>query len=158
MTISPQLSTQEEIAELQSHIESLKSKQQHLESEIKEVEARRREQERLNRQQQQQLGSSSGSQKSFDHQSFLPPMQISSLTRPSSTPSSSKVSTSTPNPFGPDPRSAGSSSSRSRDKPLPPIPPSDRDDSILEAMRLLNEFDKEDRALSAQRADLTKSA
>ena len=61
-------------------------------------------------------------------------------------------------PFGPDSRFAGSSSSRvlgHLDKP--PTPPSDHDDSILEAMRLKNEFDEEDRALSAQRTELTKS-
>ena len=38
---------------------------------------------------------------------------------------------------------------------LPP-PPSDRDDSILYAMRLQQEFDNEDRALSAERAELSK--
>jgi RING-type zinc-finger len=37
-----------------------------------------------------------------------------------------------------------------------PTPPSDRDDSILYAMRLQHEFDKEDRALSAERAELAK--
>ena len=78
--------------------------------------------------------------------------------RQSSAPSSSTASTSTPNPFSPDPRSAGSSSIRALghlDKP--PTPPPDRDDSILEAMRLQNEFDKEDRALTAQRTELAKS-
>jgi hypothetical protein len=155
-----QLSMQAEIAELRSLNEFLKSEQQRLESEIKESEVRSREQERLIRQQQQQqqqFRSSSGSQKYFDH-SFAPPRQFSSLTRQSSTPSSSKAPTSTLNPFGPDPRSVGSTSSRALGHlGKPPTPPSDRDDGILEAMRLQNEFDKEDRALSAQRAELAKS-
>ena len=154
-----QLSMQAEIAELRSQTEFLKSEQQRLESEIKEAEARSREQERLIRQQQQQqkqqFRSPSGSQKYFD-QSFSPPTQFSSLTPKSSTPSSSKASTSAFNHFSPDSRSAGSGSSRALSKP--PTPPSDRDDSILEAMRLQNEFDKEDRALSAQRTELAKSA
>jgi hypothetical protein len=156
---------QAEISELRSQNEFLKSEQQRLESEIKEAEARSREQERLIRQQQQQhqqqqqFRSSSGSQKYFDH-SFAPPRQLefSSLTRQSSTPSSSRASTFTPNPFGPDSRSAGSSSSRALGRlGNPPTPTFDRDESILEAMRLQNEFDKEDRTLSAQRAELAKS-
>ena len=154
-----QLSMQAEISELRSQNEFLKSEQQRLESEIKEAEARSREQERLIRQQQQQqrqqqYESSSSSQKYFDS-SFAPPSQFSSSTRQSSTPSSSKASTSALNPFGPDSRSVVSSSSRVLG---PPTPPSDRVDGILEAMRLQNEFDKEDRVLSAQRAELTKSA
>jgi len=161
-----QLSMQSDIAELRnlrSQNEFLKNEQQRLESEIKESEARGRKQERLIRQQrqqqqQQQFRSSSGSQKYFDH-SFAPPRQFSSLTRQSSTPSSSKASTSSLNPFGPDSRSVGSSSSRALGYlGKPPTPPSDRGDGILEAMRLQNEFDKEDRALSAQRAELAKSA
>ena len=160
-----QLSMQAEIAELRSQNEFLKSEQQRLEDEIKVTEVRGREQERLIGQQQRQLErqqyksqSSSGSQNSFGH-SFAPPSQFSSPTRQSSTPSSSKASTSTPNPFGLDSRSAGSSSNRVLGHlGKPPTPPSDRVDSILEAMRLQNEFDKEDRVLSAQRAELTKSA
>jgi hypothetical protein len=158
-----QLSMQAEIAELRSQNEFLKSEQQRLESEIKEAEVRSREQERLIRQQQQhqqqQFRSSSGSQKYFDH-SFAPPRQLefSSLARQSSTPSSSKTSTSTVNPFGLDSRSAGSTSSRALGHlGNPPTPPSERDESILEAMRLQNEFDKENRTLSAQRAELAKS-
>ena len=156
-----QLRMQAEIDELRSQTELLKSEQQRLESEIKEAEARSREQERLIRQQQQQqrqrqqFRSHSGSQKYFD-QSLAPPTQFSSLPRQSSTPSSSKASTSAFNHFGPNSRSAGSSSSRALSKP--PTPPSDRDDSILEAMRLQNEFDKEDRALTTQRAELARSA
>ena len=68
------------------------------------------------------------------------------------------ASTSTHIPFGPDSRSTGSSSSRALGhlgKPL--IPPSDHDVSILEAMRLQSEFDKEDHALSAQLTELAKS-
>jgi hypothetical protein len=156
-----QLSMQAEIAELRSQNEFLKSEQQRLEGEMKEAEARSREQETLIRQQQkqqqQQFRSFSGSQKCFD--SFAPPRQFSSLTRQSPTPSSSKASTSTPNRFGSDSRSAGSSSSRALGHlDEPPTPPSDRDYSILEAMRLQNEFDQEDRALSTQRTQLAKSA
>jgi RING-type zinc-finger len=45
----------------------------------------------------------------------------------------------------------------SRALPPPPPPrPSDRDDSLLYAMRLQHEFDKEDRVLSAERAELSK--
>ena len=72
--------------------------------------------------------------------------------RQPSTPSSSKASTSTLNPFSPGSRSAGSSSISAL-----PAPPSDRDLSFLEAMRLQNEFDEEDRALSAQRTKFAKS-
>jgi Ring finger domain len=39
-----------------------------------------------------------------------------------------------------------------------PTPPSDRDDSIFYAMRLQREFDNEDRALSAQRAELATAS
>ena len=164
-------------------IEILKSEQRLLENEIKEAEVRSREQERPIReqqqrqrfQQQQQHGSSSGSQKYFDH-SFSPPSQSSSSTRRSLTPSSSKASTSNVNPFGPDSSSAGSSSSRALGHPgKPPTSPFDCDDSILEEMRLQNEFDKEDPVLtdrdeamrlqnefdkeehSAQRTELTRS-
>ncbi len=154
-----QLSMQAEIAKLRSQNEFLKGEQQRLEGEIKEAEARSREQDRLIRtqQQQQQLEPSSSSPKYFDR-SFSPPRQLSSSTY-HSTPSSSKASTSTLDPFGPNSRSAGSSSGRALGRfGKPPSPPSDRDDSILEAMRLQNEFDKEDRVLSAQRAELAKSA
>ena len=145
-------------------IEILKSEQRLLENEIKEAEARSREQERLIREQQQrqlrqqqQYESFSGSQKYSDH-SFAPPSQFSSSTRRSSTPSSSKASTSNINPFGPDSSSAGSSSSRALGHPgKPPTSPFDYDESILEAMQLQNEFDKEEYALSAQRTELSKS-
>jgi hypothetical protein len=141
-----QLSMQAEIAELRSQNELLKGEleQQRLEGEIKEAEQERQ----------------------------------------SSTPPSSKASTSTLNHFISTLNSFTSTvlllpsyilllpsillalipswPARVRvalghlDKPLPP-PPS-CDDSILEAMRLQNEFDKEDRSLSAQRAELAKSA
>jgi hypothetical protein len=58
----------------------------------------------------------------------------------------------------------GSSSSRprgNRRKTTTQAPPSDRDDnilSIIEAMRLQNEYDKENRAISAERAELAKTA
>jgi hypothetical protein len=137
-----QLSMQAEIAELRSQNELLKGEleQQRLEGEIKEAEQERQ----------------------------------------SSTPPSSKASTSTLNHFISTLNSFTSTvlllpsyllllpsillalipcwPARVRvalghlDKPLPPPPPCD--DSILEAMRLQNEFDKEDRVLSAQRAEL----
>jgi hypothetical protein len=84
------------------------------------------------------------------------------LKRGSSIPRPSKAATSTLNPFGPDSRSAGSSSSRllgHLSKPPTQTPPSDRDNSILniiETMRLQNEFNK-DRAISAQHAEFAKS-
>jgi RING finger family protein len=132
-----QLSMQAEIAELRSQNEFLKAEQQRLESELERAEARCQDRERLIRQQQQQA------QQRQQH---------------SSTPSSSKASTSTSDPFLPDSRSVGSSSGRALghlDKP--PNPSSDCDDSILAAMRLQNEFDEEDRALSAQLAELAKA-
>jgi hypothetical protein len=169
-TSAAHLSMQAEIAELRSQNESLKGEQQRLESEIKEAVAQSREQEMLIQQlqqqqqeqkrQNQQLRSSSDSQKYFDD-SFASPRQFSSLKRRSSIRRSSRASTSTLNPFGPDSRSAGSSSSRAPHGRLgkPPTPPSDCDDSILsttEARRLQNEFDT-DRAISARLAELAKS-
>ena len=155
-----QLSMQAENTELRSQNESLKGEQQRLESENKEAVAHIWEQQMLifqlqqQQQQQQQFRSSSESLEYSDH-SVAPPSQFSSLARQSSTRSSSKASISTLNPFGPDPSSAGSSSSRPLGhlgKPTTQAPPSDRDDSILsilEATRLQNEYDKEDRALRA---------
>jgi hypothetical protein len=62
------------------------------------------------------------------------------------------------NSFRPDSRSVGSSSGRALGHfSRPPTPPPKSDDDILAAMRLQNEFNKEDRALSAQRAELAKS-
>src|SRR5258707_1448604 len=160
-----QLSMQAEIAELRSQNEFLKGEQQRLESELKGAEARSRDRERLIRQQQQQaqqrqqqqLGSSSWPPNFSDHP-FAPSRQFSSSTLHSSTPSSSKASTSTFNPFLPDSRSVGSSSGRALGHLVkPPTPPSKSDDSILAAMRLQNEFDKEDRALSTQRAELAEA-
>ena len=145
-----QLSMQAEISELRSQNESLKNEQQRLESEIKEAEAQSRRQEMLIQQQQkQQQFGSSRPPKYFDRPSS-PQRHFSSSTRHTSRPSSSWASTSTLNPFGPDPPSATKSSSgRAPGHPgSPPTPPSDRDDSIFYAMRLQHEFDKEDRALS----------
>jgi hypothetical protein len=171
-----QLSMQAEIAELRSQNKSLKDEQQRLESKIKEAVAQSREQGRLiwelqqQQQQKQQFGSSSDPQKYSDN-FFAPPSQSSSLSGQSSTRSSSKASTSTLNPFtstlnplGPDSSSAGSSSSRPLghlSNPTTQAPPSDCDDStlsIIEAMRLQDEFDKEDRAISAQHTETAKSA
>jgi hypothetical protein len=168
-----QLSMQAEISELRSQNEFLKSEQQRLEGEIKEAEARSQRQDRLIQQQQQQqkqqqLGSSSRSLNYSDQPSVpppRPPRNFSSSTRHSEPlrPSSSKASTSTSsfNPFGPDSPSASSSSGRAPGHAGgPPTPPSDRDDrldSVMYALRLQNEFNNEDRALSAQRAELAKS-
>jgi hypothetical protein len=179
-----QLSMQAEIAELRSQNKFLKDEQQRLESKIKEAVAQSREQGRLiwelqqhqqqhhhqHQQQKQQFGSSSDSQKYSDN-FFAPPSQPSSLSGQSSTRSSSKASTSTLKPFtstlnplGPDSSSAGSSSSRPLghlSNPTTQAPPSDCDDntlSIIEAMRLQDEFDKEDRAISAQHTETAKSA
>jgi hypothetical protein len=170
--LEPSLSMQAENSELRSQIEFLKSEQQRLESEFKEAEARSRRQleETLiqQQQQQQQLRSSSDSLEYFDRPSappkhFSPPglfafvkQRFSNLSRPSS----SKGSTSTFDPFGPDSSSAAKSSSGRAPGHAgsTPSPPSDYDDSIFYAMRLQHEFDKEDRALSAQRAELAMSA
>ena len=170
-----QLSMQAEISELRSQNEFLKSEQQRLEGEIKEAEARSQQQDRLIQQQKQQqqkqqlLGSSSRSLNYSDQPSVpppRPPRHFSSSTRHSEPPrpSSSKASTSTSSfsPFGPDSPSASSSSGRAPGHAgSPPTPPSDRDDrldSVMYALRLQNEFNNEDRALSAQRAELAKSA
>jgi hypothetical protein len=151
-----QLSMQAEISELRSQNEFLKSEQQRLESEVKEAEARSRRQERLV-QQQQQHGSSSGSPKYFDHPSG-PSRHFSSSTRHSSSPSSSRASNSAFSPLGFDSSLPGTSSGRTLGSTgSPPTPPSDRDDGIMYARRLQHEFDNEDRALSAQRAELAKS-
>ena len=165
-----QLTTQAENSDLRSQIEVMKSDRQRLESENKELEARIQRQESLI-QQQQQLRSESASRPSkyFDQPSPSPPRpprHFTSSTRHSelSRSSSSKASTSTStfSLFGPDSPSAGSSSGRSLGHPGGiPTPPSDRDDraeSGLYAMRLQHEFDREDRALSAQRTELAKSA
>ena len=78
-----------------------------------------------------------------------------------------RLSTSTPFfnrflPDSPDSPSASSSPGRALSNTGGPLtPPSGRDDSldsVLYAMRLQHEFDKEDRALAAQRAELAKSA
>jgi hypothetical protein len=156
-----QLSMQAEISELRSQNEFLKSEQQRLESELKEAEVRSRRQERLI---QQQHVSSSGPAKHFDGPSGLPrhfdhpARHYSSSARHSSSPSSSKASYSAVDPSGFDSPLAGTRLDRSFGNPgSPPTPPSDRDDGIMYAMRLQHEFDNEDRALSAQRAELAKS-
>src|SRR6267154_2287153 len=144
MTVGPHLSMQAEIAELRLQKEFLKREQQRLESEIEEAEARSREQSQADPAAAAPTTATTATtiqivfQKYFDH-SFATPKQFSSLTRQSSTPSSSKASTSTLNPFSPDFRSAGPSSSRAPGYLSKPLTP---DDSIFEAMRLQNEFDK----------------
>jgi hypothetical protein len=151
-----QLSMQAEISELRSQNEFLKTEQQRLESEIKEAEARSRRQERLI-QQQQQHGSFSGPPKHFDHPSGTP-RDFSSSAHHSSSPSSSNAFNSAANPLGFESPLDGTNLGRVLGNPgSPPTPPSDRDGSILYAMRLQHEFDNEDRALSAQRAELAKS-
>jgi hypothetical protein len=151
-----QLLMQSEISELRSQNEVLKNEQQRLESEIKEAEARSQLQERLI-QRQQQLGSSSRPPKYFNQP--LAPTRQSGSSRPSS--SKASTSTSTFNSFGPDSPSPGSSSGRVLGlSGCPPTPPSDHDDrldSITYVMRPQHEFDNKDRALRAQRAELSKS-
>ena len=135
-----QLSIQVEISRWQSQHESLKSEHQSLESEIKEASAPNRRQKEVAQHQQQQLASSSAA----------PQRHVSSSTHHSSRPS---VFISTLNLFYPDLPFAGSSSRRA----LPPIPPSDRDDSVPCAVRPQHESKNEDRALSARPTELAKS-
>jgi hypothetical protein len=155
-----QLSMQAEISELRAQNEFLKNEQQRLESEIKEAEARSRQQETLI-QQQQQFRSFSSPPKYLDPPS-APPRHLSPPTRYPPRPSSSKASTSTLNPFAPDsPPATKSSSGRALQVGHPgstPTPPSDLDDSIFYAMHLQHEFDEENRALSAEGAELAISA
>ena len=91
-------------------------------------------------------------QHEFDNEDHMLFAQLVELGRP--------TLTSFFNPFGPDSPSASSSSGRALVHAGGLLtPPSDRDDrdSVLYAMRLQHEFDNEDRALSAQRAELSKS-
>jgi hypothetical protein len=168
VVLESSLSMHAENSELRSHNEFLKNEQQRLKSEIKEAEAQSQQQlEETLIQQQQQLRSSSYPPNYFDRPSMLPrdfsPQGLLAFVTQyfsySSRPSSSEASNSTFNPFGPDsPSATKSSSGRAPGYPgIPPTPPSDRDDSIFYAMRLQHEFDNEDRALSAQRAQLAKS-
>ena len=156
-----QISMQAEISELRSQNVSLKNEQQRLESKIKKAKARSRRHETLiQRQQQQQFGSSSGSPKYLEPSS-MPSSYFSLSTRHTSRPSSSKASNFPLNPFSLDfPSATKSSSSRTPGHSVfPPIPHSDSDesdDSIFSVMRLQHEYDIENRALSAQRADLAK--
>jgi len=86
------------------------------------------------------------------------PGQFPSSTRQSPSPSSPKASISTLNPFTPDSRSPGSSSGRALGHlGKPPAPLSDLDESFLEAMRLQDEFDEEDRAIRSQHDKLAES-
>ncbi|KAI9511016.1 hypothetical protein F5148DRAFT_1010122 [Russula earlei] len=133
-----QLSMQAEIADLRSQNEFLKNEQQRLESEIREAEVQIRHQKR----QIQQLESSTSTHK------------------PSSSSSSSKVSTSAIKPFSSiSSLFTGSTSGRAHGRiDNPPTPPFDPQDGLLYAMRLQHEYNEEDRALSAQRIELEKSA
>jgi hypothetical protein len=149
-----QSSMQAEISVLRSQNELLKSELQRLESENKEAEARNRRQRGRIRQHQRQLESSAGPSKNF-YQPSASIRHFLSSGHPSR-PTSSVVSTSAINPFGPDSRFNGSSSIRA----LPPIPLSgrgDKLDSVLHATRLQHEFDGEDRALSTRRTELVKA-
>ena len=132
-----QLSIQAGLSELRSQNILPKSELQRLESEIEAVGSP--QQKRVTQRQHHQIGSSSGPPKYFDRPSAQP--------RHFSPPPSYTASTSTFNPFDPDFLSAASSSVRAP----PPIPPWNCDDS---AMRLQHKFNKEDRALSAQHAEL----
>ena len=176
-----QLTMQAENSDLQSRIEFLESDQQRLESELKAVFARSQRQELLIQQlqlqqqqqqqkKQQQLGSPSRPPVMYFDQSSpstpRPPRHFTSSTHHSEKPlpSSPKALTSTTalSPFGSDSPSADSSSGRTLGH-LGGIPTSssdndDRVENLLYAMRLQHEFDSEDRALSAQRTELAKSA
>ncbi len=143
-----QLSMQAELTDLRSQNDLLKSEQQRLEGEIKEAEVRCRRQETL----VQQLQSSMRDSKYYP--SFTPPRHFSSSsTHHSYNPSSSKASTFT------SASSAGSRPGRANGDPRgPPTPPFDRNDGLMYAAQLQREFDEEDRALSTQRTELSKSA
>src|SRR6266850_1287985 len=151
-----QLSMQAELADLRSQNDHLKGEQQRLESEIKEAEVRSRRQERLIQQFESSVASSEY------HRASTPPRHMSPSNHHSHYPSSSRASTSTSTSTLAS-SSADSRSSRayghSGTLPTPrPTPPFDREDGISYAMRLQRKFDEEDRALSAQRTDLAKSA
>jgi len=148
-----QLSMQAEIADLRSQNEFLKSEQQRLESEIREVEVR-------SRRVIQQLESSTNNHKYV--RPSTPPRHSSSSkhVHRSSSPSSSKAPTSTSKSvFSTSPFSGSRSDRAPGHIGKPPAPRSDLDDgTILYAMRLQDEFDAEDHALSAQRRELARSA
>src|SRR5258707_2176755 len=180
-----QSSMQAEIAELRSQNEFLKGEQQRSESELKGAEARSRDREGLIRpqqqeaqQRQQQHSSTPSSSKASTSTSspFLPDSRsvgsssgraLGHLDKPPTPPSdrddmqnefdkegrtlSAQLAELAKAIFNLFRRSIGLSSGRTLcnlDKPS--TPPSDRDD-------MQNEFDKEDRALSTQRADLAKT-
>ncbi len=147
---------QEQRQRLQQWQERWQALQQQWQQELQQ-RVQQWQQEQPQQQQQQQLRSSSDSPKFFKECS-APQRQFSS-SRQSSSPSSPKASTSTLNPFGPDSRSAGSSSGR----PLghfgkPPTPLSDLDERSLEAARPQDKLDEEDCAIRSQCDKLAKFA
>ena len=152
-----QLSMQAELANLRSQNDLLKSEQERLESEIREAQVRNRQQERRI----QQLESPTSNPRYY--RPSTPPRQSSSSsssTRFSYHPSSSKASTSpSPSTSTFTSSSAGTGIGRTLGRHgSPPTPPVDREDSLMYAMRLQHEYDNEDRALSVQRTQLSRSA
>jgi len=124
-----------------------------------------KQQPQQQQQQQQQFTSSAGSQNDIDQPSALlgqsPSSTVMRQSESSSTPSSSGISALILHRFRSGSRLANSSlvgMLGRRGMSESPTPLSDRGDSIREAIRLQNEFDNEDRALSAQRAELAESA
>ncbi|KAI9434828.1 hypothetical protein H4582DRAFT_1818325 [Lactarius indigo] len=125
-----QLSMQAEISDLRSQKDFQASEQQRLESELKEVEERCRRQERTI----QELRSSASNTRS--HLTGIPQRHSSSPTSRQFNPSNSR---------SPGPRD------------LPGGSFFEQDDGLSYARRLQNEFDSEDRALSAERHKLSKN-
>ncbi|KAH9961180.1 hypothetical protein BJV74DRAFT_871919 [Russula compacta] len=149
-----QLSMQAEIADLRSQNDLLKSGQKRLENEIKEAEVRSRRHESLI----QQVESYTSNSKYTRPSTPLNGFRSLSLHHSSSL-SSSRASTSTFSSFTPTPPSAGARWDRTGGHSgSPPTPPFDLNDGMSYAKRLQHEFDDEDRALSAQRNELSKSA
>ena len=146
-----QLSIQTEISGLRSQNGSLKGEQRSSETEIKDAETpNRRPKRTVQGRRRRRLGLSSGPSNYFDQPS-APPRHFSSSTPHPSHPSSSIASTSTLGPFGPQSQPASPRSVRK----LPPIPPIYHDVILDSALyEMLEEFDNENRALSALRAGL----
>jgi hypothetical protein len=167
-----QLSMQAEIADLRSQNEFQTSEQQRLERELKKVEERSQQQEGLIRQLQ-----SSRDNVNNNTRFLAAPKHSSSSTYQPSNPSSSKAFTSDFNSFSSSsPPShetstaasgrfaslsppSGPSSAGLRDHPRgPPTPSISYDDDCSHALHLQREYDAEDRALAAQRNELSKAA
>ncbi|KAI0302865.1 hypothetical protein B0F90DRAFT_1713063 [Multifurca ochricompacta] len=154
-----------EISDLRSQNEFQTNEQQRLESEVKDMEERIRRQEvqikgaeeKLQRQarhiQQLELSPSSANDSRTPTLSRNPSPWMSQ----SFTPSPSRASTSAFGRSNTTPvANSGSGGSYSLHR-NPPTPPFDLEDSFSYAIGLQHEFDNEDRALSAQRTELSRS-